>query len=39
MRVFVQIQNVDIIEFDVQVLVDRFEGTSDANVIFQLDCY
>ena len=38
MRVFIQIENVDIVELDVEVLVDRFQGAADADVIFQLDC-
>lgn len=37
MRVLVQIEDVDIIELDVQVLVDRLEGAADADVVFELD--
>lgn len=37
MRVFIQIEDVDIIELDVEVLVDGFQGATDADVIFQLD--
>lgn len=37
MRVFIQIEDVDIVELDVEVLVDRFQGAADADVIFQLD--
>jgi hypothetical protein len=37
MWVLVQIEHVDIIELDVQVLVDGFEGTADADVVFELD--
>lgn len=37
MRVFIQIEDVDIIKLDVEVLVDRFQGAADTDVIFQLD--
>ena len=37
MRVFIQIEDVDIIKLDVEVLVDRFQSAADADVIFQLD--
>lgn len=37
MWIFIQIEDVDIIELDVEVLVDRFQGAADADVIFQLD--
>lgn len=37
MRVLVQVEDVDIIELDVQVLVDGFEGAADADVVFELD--
>lgn len=37
MRIFVQVEDIDIVELDVQVLVDGFEGAADADVVFQLD--
>lgn len=37
MRVFIQIQNVDIIQLNVQVLVDGFESAADANVVLEFD--
>lgn len=37
MRVLVQVQDVDIVELDVEVLVDGFQCSADANVIFELD--
>lgn len=37
MRVLVQVEDVDIIELDVQVLVDGFEGAADADIVFELD--
>jgi hypothetical protein len=36
-RIFVQVEHVDIVEFDVEVLVDRFECAADADVVFQFD--
>lgn len=39
MRVLVQIEDVDIIELNVQVLVDGFEGAANADVVFELDCH
>ena len=39
MRVLVQVEDVDIIELDVQVLVDGFEGAANADVVFELDCH
>lgn len=38
MRVFIQIEDVDIVELNIEVLVDRFQSAADADVIFQLDC-
>lgn len=37
MRVFVEIEHVDIIELDVEILVDGFQGPADTDVIFELD--
>ena len=37
MRVLVEVQDVDVVELDVQVLVDGFEGAADADVIFEFD--
>lgn len=37
MRILVQIEDIDIIELDVQVLIDGFEGAADADVVFELD--
>ena len=37
MRVFIQVEDVDIVELNIEVLVDRFQGAADTDVIFQLD--
>lgn len=37
MRVLVQVQDIHIVQLDVQVLVDRFEGAADTNVVFEFD--
>lgn len=37
MRVFIQIQDVHIVQLNVQVLVDGFEGAADANVVLEFD--
>lgn len=37
MRVLVQIEHIDIIELDVKVLVDGFEGPADPDVVLELD--
>lgn len=37
MRVFVQIQDFDVIQLDVEVLVDRLQDSTDANVILELN--
>ena len=37
MRVLVQVQNLHVVQLDVQVLVDRLEDSTDADVIFKLD--
>lgn len=37
MRVLVQVQNFHIVQLDVQVLVDRLEDSTDADIIFKLD--
>lgn len=37
MRVLVQIEHIDIIELDVEVLVDGFEGPADTDVVLELD--
>jgi hypothetical protein len=36
MRVFVQIEDVDIVELNVEVLIDRLQGSADTNVILEL---
>lgn len=36
-RVFQLVEHDDIIEFNVEVLVDGFEGATDGNVVLQLD--
>lgn len=36
-RVFIQIQDVHIVQLNVQVLVDGFEGAADANVVLEFD--
>lgn len=39
MRVLVLVQHLDIIELDIQVLVDGFQGTTYGNVVLELDGY
>jgi hypothetical protein len=36
-RVLVEVQHFDIIQLDVQVLIDRLEDSTDADVILKLD--
>ena len=35
--VFQLVEDGDVVEFDVEVLVDGFEGAADGDVVFQLD--
>ena len=37
MWIFQLVQDNYVVEFDVQVLIDGFEGAADGNVVFQLD--
>lgn len=37
MGVLCQVQDLDVVELDVEVLVDRLQNTTDADVIFELD--
>lgn len=37
MRVLVQIQDFDVIQLDVEVLVDRLQDSTDANVILEFN--
>lgn len=37
MRVLIEIENVNVVQLDVQVLVDRLERAADSNVVFELD--
>ena len=37
MRVFELVKDGDVVEFDVEVLIDGFEGAADGDVVFQLD--
>lgn len=39
MRVFELVEDDDVVEFDVEVLVDGFQGAADGDVVFQLDGY
>jgi hypothetical protein len=36
-RVLCQVQHFDVVELDVEVLVDRLQNTTDADVILELD--
>jgi hypothetical protein len=38
MGIFVLFQDGDVVQFDVEELVDRFEDPLDGEVIFQFDC-
>ena len=40
MRILVEVQNFHIIKFDIEVLVDRFQNPTNADVIFEFngDC-
>lgn len=38
-RVLELVQHGDVVELDVEVLVDGFEGPADGDVVFELDCY
>lgn len=37
MRVFELVEDGDVVQFDVEVLVDGFEGPADGDVVFELD--
>ena len=37
MRIFELIQDSDVVELDVEILVNRFEGAADGDVVLQLD--
>lgn len=37
MRVLVEVEDVDVVQLDVEVLVDGFEGAADADVVLELD--
>lgn len=39
MGVFQLVQHHHVVEFDVQILVDGFQGAADADVVFELDGY
>lgn len=36
-RVLVEVEDVDVVQLDVEVLVDGFEGAADADVVLELD--
>lgn len=38
-RVLVFVQHLDVVELDVEVLVDGFEGATDGDVVFELEGY
>jgi hypothetical protein len=33
------IDHLDVVEFDIEVLVDAVEGSSEDHVVFEFDCY
>lgn len=37
MRVLCQVQHLDVVELDVEVLIDRLQDSTDADVILELD--
>jgi hypothetical protein len=39
MRVFELFEDLNVVEFDVEELVDRFQHTPNRDIVFELDCY
>jgi hypothetical protein len=37
MGILIEIQNLDVIQLDVQILVDRLKGAADADIVLKLD--